>query len=245
MFVFLLVNRLSRQEQWVSIRLKAANDEWWWSTNSPEEWYGAGLSKGQYAYNTFGKRVAEIQSVENYDVGGPRRLIYANLKILTTYNKNTHTYTFNYQTLQIGKPLDFTFNQNNLHGLVTYIGDNMIPYHDANLEVKLLGILPWEATSYTKGAQMRDVNGNIIGTIERVDVTDTLVSTITDNNGRLFILPTLDNTRKDVTLRLTLKTYVSNRVQYFIDGTAIKIGNHIWLEFERTAVKDAIISNIY
>jgi hypothetical protein len=243
-FGFFLLNRFSKEERWVNIKLKVSSDEWWWDANIPA-WYGFELSKGQSAYNTFGKKVAEIETIENYDIGGSRRLISADMKLLATYNKKTQTYTFNYQTLQIGKALDFTFGRYNLRGLVTYIGDNGIPYSTTKLEVKLENIYPWEASSYIVGAHMTDMLGNVIATIDAVDVQNAVVSELTDNHGRLIIIPATQDSLKDVTLQLTLQTYTIHDVPFFIDGSAIKIGNRIWVEFERTAVKNAVISNIY
>lgn len=244
-FIFLLVNRASKEQQWISVKLKVSNDEWLWQANNPYSWYGMSLSKGQSAYTSFGKKVAEIQSIENYDMGGPRRLIFANVKLLATYNKKTQTYSFAYQPLQIGKPLDFTFGQNNLHGLVTYIGDDIVPYGSTNIQVKLFTLYPWEANSYTKDSVMKDLDENIIGTIDDVEITDSTITKILDINERYIFFPVPANTYKDVAIRLSVRTYQVNNIPYFIDGSAIKIGNRIWLEFEHTAIKNGIISNIY
>lgn len=242
---FFLINKFSKKEEWVSVKLKVTNDEWWWNTNNPDSWYGIGLMKGQSAYNGAGRKVAEIQSIENYDVGGPRRLILVDLNVLATYNKKTQTYTFNYQVLQIGKPLDFTFGQYNLRGLVTYIGNGVIPYGTTELELKLLSIYPWEADSYKQGVLMKDLVGNVVATIKQASVTDSQLLELIDRYGKLIAVPAPNNTHKDVTLRLSIKTYKVNNVPYYIDGSAIKVGNHIWIEFEQTAVKDGIISRIY
>lgn len=242
---FFLINKFSKKEEWVSVKLKVTNDEWWWNTNNPDSWYGLGLMKGQSAYNGTGKKIAEIQSIENYDIGGPRRLILANLNVLATYNKKSKTYTFNYQVLQIGKPLDFTFTRYNLHGLITYIGNDAIPYGTTELELKLLSIYPWEAESYKQGVLMKDLEENVVATIKQVTITDTQLLEIKRRYGELFFAPAPNTTYKDVTLRIVLRTYNVNSVPYYIDGSSIKIGNHIWIEFEQTAVKDGIISRIY
>ncbi len=242
---YFLVNRFAKQEQWVNVRLKISGEEWWWNPGYPENWYGANLSKDQSAYNSFGKKVAQIQSVENYDAGKANRLIFVNLRLLTTYDKNTRTYTFNYQPLQIGKPMDLTFHQQNVRGLVTYVGNNLAPYTDTTLEVKLLAAYPWEADSLIKGLQMKDLGGNVIATINEVNITDAQVLEIRDKYGKLIALPAPYNTYRDVTLKVTLKTYAVNNTSFFVDGSAIKVGNKIWIEFEHTAIKDAIISKVF
>jgi len=244
-FGFFLLNRFAKQEQWIDVRLKVSGDEWWWNPGYPDNWYGLGLFKGQSSYNTMGKKIAEIQSIENYDVGGPRRLIFIDLNVLATRNKKTQIYTFNYQTLQIGKPLDLTFGKYNLRGLVTYIGSNTISYGTTELEIKLLSIYPWEANSYKEGIVMKDLAGNVVATITQVNITDSQLLELRDQYGKLFTIPASNNVYKDVTLRVTLKTYRLNGVPYYIDGSAIKVGNHIGIEFEQTAIKNGVISRIY
>lgn len=242
---FFLISRTTKTQRWVTVTLRVAGDQWYYNLAPPEYWYANDLAKGQVAYDSFGKKTAEILSVENYDIGGPNRLIIVHLKLLTTFNKTLKTYTFNYQTLQIGNPLDLTFGTNNLHGLVTYIDSPSLPYTMTNIEVKLLAVYPWEATSYQTGLQMKDFEGNTVATIRNVEIQDSQVTQLQDQYGNLVAIPSLNSLYKDVTLRLTLKTVLVHSVPFYIDGSAIKIGNLIWIEFEHTALKKAIISNIY
>jgi hypothetical protein len=245
LFSFFLINRQSKREQWTTVRLKVANEDWWWQGNAPEHWYAQNLTGGKAAYNSFGKKIGEVQSIENYDIGGPNRMIYANLKLLTTYNKNTQTYTFNYQTLQIGKSLDLTFGTFNLHGIVTNIEEHFVPDTDTRLEIKLLSVYPWEATSFIAGLQMKDPNNSIVAEIERVDVTNAQTLEVNDRYGKLIVFPALYTYYKDVTIQLRLKTKLIDNVPYFIDGSAIKVGNYIWIQFEKTAIKNGMISAVY
>ena len=242
---FFLIIRTTKEQRWVGVTVRVSGDEWYYNLASPEHWYAEGLADGQAAYNSFGKKIAEVLSVENYDVGGPHRLIVVNLKLLTTFNKKINTYSFNYQVLQVGKPLDFTFGRYNLHGLVTYIGSTSIPYVTTDLEVKLHAIYPWEADSYKPELQMKDLEGNTVATIKSVEIQSAQVLELKNNYGDLVVVPFSYNSYKDVTIRLVIKSYMINGASYYIDGTAIKIGNRIWIEFEHTAVKDAIISKVY
>lgn len=242
---FFLISSTMKAQRWVTVTLRVSGDQWYYNLAPPEYWYANNLVRGQVAYDSFGKKTAEILSVENYDIGGPNRLIIVRLKLLTSFNKKSKTYTFNYQTLQIGSPLDLTFGTNNLHGLVTYIDSTSIPYAMTDIQVKLLGVYPWEAASYQPGLQMKDFEGNTVATIRSVETQDTQAIQLQNQYGGLVAIPSLNSQYKDVTLRLSLKTIPVHGVPFYIDGSAIKIGNHIWIEFEHTALKNAIISNIY
>jgi hypothetical protein len=236
-----VISRYAKREEWVSIKLKISADEWWWTGNTPEN----NIINGQSSYDSFGKKIATIDTIEKYDLGGSNRLTYVNLKILASFNKKTQTYTFEYQPLEIGKSLDLTFAKYNIHGIVTYIGNNINIYTDKQIEVKLLAVYPWEANSYIEGLQMKDMEGNTVATVESVSVANADISQLQEMSNRIILFPSVNDQRKDVTMRLTIKTYPLNGVLYFIDGAAIKIGESIWFQFEQTAIRNAIITKIF
>lgn len=244
-FGFVVYNRLTKKEEWVWVKLHIAQDSSWYQGVSPPYWYAQGITKGQSAYNTFGQKIAEIGSIENYDMGGTNRLIYTDIKLHVSYDERQHIYMFNYQPLQIGNLIDLTFNQYNVHGVVTYINDKSIPYKDREIEIKLLAAYPWEADSYKEGMQMTDISGNPVAQILSVDIADSNISQLYDTNKRLIFIANQNDARKDVTIRLKIKTFAFAGVSYFIDGAAIKIGEAIWFQFQNTVIKNAIITHIY
>lgn len=243
-FGFVLYNRMTKKEEWIWVKLNISNNTSWWQGSAPY-WYAQGLTKGQFAYNSFGQKIAEVGSIENYDMGGTNRLIYIDLKLLVSYDKRQHIYLFNYQPLQIGNQMDLTFSQYNVRGIITYIGSNTIPYKDKEIEVKVLNAYPWEADSYKEGMQMTDMSGNPVATILSVTVADNTVSQLYDTDGRLILISNPDSDRKEITMLLKIKTFSFTGVSYFIDGAAIKIGENIWFQFQNTAVKSALITRIY
>jgi hypothetical protein len=244
-FGFLLSNRLTKKEEWVSIKLKISYDTSWLSRTSPPYWYMQGLTKGQSAYNSFGQKIAEVVSIENYDQGSTSRLIYIDLMLRVSYSKKQHIYLYNYQPLQIGNQIDLTFNQYNVRGIVTYIGSNTIQYKDKEIEVKLLSEFPWQADSYKEGLRMTDVSGTTVAQILSVAVADATLSQLQFADGRVIMINNPNDIRKEVTLRLKIKTFTFAGVSYFIDGAAIKIGETIWFEFQNTVVKNAYITRIF
>lgn len=234
-----------KKEEWISITVKPAPDSWWWDSQPPEHWYIDNLSVGQKSFNTFGKNIAEITNLQTIDSGGARRISYIEMKILASYDKKRKIYQYNFQPLQIGKPIDLTFGANNVHGLVTYIGSDGIKYINKEIDVKIFAAFPWEAESYKQGMQMKDSLGRVLVEIKSVNVKNSQNYEFYDTAGRRFVVSGTDENRKDITLRLKINAHQSKNSVVFIGGEAIKIGEEIWLHFPNVIVKRAIISKIY
>lgn len=240
----LLFFRLSRKTEFVSVRLKLANDEWWWQGNPPDYWLVQNLIIGQKSYNTFGKKIAEISDIHLYDVGASRRLSFVDVTLAASFDKRRQIYLYNFQPLQIGKPLDLTFGESNVRGLVTYIGSDNLGYKDKEIEVKLFAIHPFEANSYKIGLQVKDSLGRVLAQIESVEVSNAKTYEFLDQARRRFVIKGVDPDRRDVTLRLKIKTILQNEAYYYIDGAAVKVGEEIWFQFPQTVAKKALISKI-
>lgn len=239
-----VVNRLMKKTEWVDVRLKVSSDEWWWQSQPPPYWYVDDLVVGMVAYNSFRQPVAEITDIFSVDDGGPQRRTFIDMKILTQVDERRGMYYYNFQPLQIGKSLDLTFGKQNVRGLVTYIASDMLDYQAMEIELKLLNQHTWVADSYSPGMKMVDTQGRVIAEI--LDVQTELAKTFEffDAAGRRVISPDIDEDRRDVTMRVKVLTWESQGVNIFINGTAIKIGEYLWLQFPQTAIRSAQISKI-
>ena len=236
--------RVSRKTEWISLRLVVANDEWWYEGAAPQWWYVDELAVGQTAKNTFGGTVAEIIDVQSFDVGAYRRRAFVDLQVKGYYDAKRGVYLYNYQPLQIGKPLDLTFGKNNLRGLVTYIENTPENFEEKVIEVSLPAVRSWVAQSYREGLEMQDSRGRTLAKILSVSINPTSAREIVE------ILP--DTAEKtfgpeqfyDLRLVLSIQTFASAGVNYFVDRAAIKVGEYIWFQFPETAVKQAEIVRI-
>lgn len=234
--------RASRRSQWISIRLVVSNDDQWWEGSPPQWWYIDSLEKGQTSRNSIGESIAEITNIQSFDAGAYRRRAFIDIRVKGSYDTKRQVYLFNYQPLQIGKPLDFLFGKNNIHGIVTYIDTINIPYTEKTIEVKLLGARTWVAESYTKGLEMKDLQGNMLARIDKVDIHPATWFQFSDIRGQL--IQVYNPEAKDVILTVTLKTFSSNGNLYFVDRASIKIGEHIWFQFPEAVARDAEIIKI-
>jgi hypothetical protein len=239
--VFLYL-RFTKNNEWINVRMVIANDDWSWEGQAPQWWYVDDLESGQIAYSSFNEKIAEITNVESFDIGGYRRRAFVDLKLKGAYDKGKKIYIYNFQPLQIGKPLDLTFGKNNVHGLITYIDKNQIGYKDRKVEVKIYTVKPWVADSLVQGLETKDSLGRTLATVDSVNITVASYYEYSDIRGSKILIS--DPNLRDVTLRLTIKTFMSNNTEYFIDRAAIKIGEKIWFQFPQTVIRDAEITKI-
>ncbi len=234
--------RMAQKNEWISLRVMVTNDEWWWQGNPPQFWYADNLRPNQQAYNSFGEKVAEITNVESFDVGAYTRRLYVDVQLKGAYDKKRKIYLYNFQPLQIGKPIDLTFGKNNVRGLITYINDPKIDYTKKKIEVTLRQVRPWVAGSYLPGMEMKDSLGRVLARIDSAQTTLAQNYDFSDIRGKKILV--VDPDYRDVTLQLTIATFRSGDTAYFIDRAAIKIGEKIWFQFPNAAIRDAEITKI-
>lgn len=234
--------RISRKTEWINIRMLISNDEWWWDSAPPQWWYVDELQNGLTAQNSFGEKTAVLSNVEVFDIGTYRRRAYVDIKLKGSFDKNRQLYLYNFQPLQIGKPLDLTFGKNNVKGLVIYINKGEVTYQNRRIEVKIFKIRALEAESLVRGLEMKDSLGRILASIDDVQISPSLEYVFSDIRGQNVAVT--NPLYRDVTLQLTIKTFISANSEHFMDRSAIKVGEKIWFQFPKTVIRDAEISKI-
>jgi hypothetical protein len=248
-FIIILISgiflfyKFSLQTTWIPVTIKIAPDEWWWQGSSPEPWYANDLNVGNFAYNSFGDKVAEVKNIDNTDIAEGKRQIFVQVLIKAKYDRQRKSYTFNYQPLTVGTILSLSFGTQNIKGVVTFVGDDK-PYTEITVEAKLIYVFPWVAEAFKPGISAKDTLGKTVALIKTVDIKNAHRYEFADLNGMIHVVDGEDSVNKDVTLLLRLKTKEYNGVYYYIDGTQIKIGNTIRIDFPRVVVKYAEISAI-
>lgn len=236
--------RVSRKTEWIPLRIVVANDEWWYEGAAPQWWYVDGLTTGQTAKNTFGETVAEITNIQSFDIGNYRRRAFIDLKVKGYFDNKRGVYIYNYQPLQIGKPLDLTFGKNNLRGIVTYIENVPQNFTEKTIEVYIPAVHLWVANSYQKGMKMQDSQGRVLAEIVSANVSPTTAKEVTDVSSN-FLEAKFDPSQfYDLKLVLNIQTFESEGINYFVDRSAIKIGERIWFQFPNTVIRQAEITKI-
>jgi hypothetical protein len=235
-----LVLRVTRKTVWIPVEIQVGSQDALWNT-SPQQWYASSLKQGDLSFNSFGEKVAEVQSVQNIDYG-EKRAINVSVNLKTTYDSKAKLYTFNFQPLVVGGAFKATFGTQEVSGVITFIGDKK-PYQEKIIEARLLYVYPWVASALEKGLQAKDLSGTVVAEIQDLTVQNAQRYEFRDLQGRTMVVPGVDPEMKDIIMRLKIFTKEYNRAHYFT-GQQIKIGNSLNLEFPNITAKRMEISAI-
>lgn len=233
--------KFSQKSIWIPVTVRVGSEDILWKSYT-EPWYVTGLTKGMVSYDLFGKKNMEVTNVQSFDILDGKRETYVYMNIKTTYDKKNKTYTFNMQPVTIGSPFKITVQQQDLQGIITFVGDDT-PAREKTIETKLLYAYPWVANSFSKGMQLKDQSGIVIAEIESVDIENAKRYEFVDRQGRTFVVEGEDSTYKDVTFVIKVQAKEYNGVSYFT-GSPLKVGNQIHLEFPNVSAQLMEISGI-
>lgn len=236
--------RIRKQDKKVQVTLVVSQGEWWWSSNDPPYWYVDDLQIGDAAYNALGQKKAEVTDIRSFTVGGPFKKALIDLALMVTFDKNQNTYSYDNQPLEVGGSLNLSINGKNLRGAVTNIAsqeadDTLL---EKRIRLKLEGVPPKIAESYQEGLVMSDSLGRELATIERVEKKPALWEVFSDIRGR--IVEVYSQKDYDLIIDMRLKTFKSQGLHYFVDGSGIKVNSNIWFFFPETVIEGAKIIEI-
>ena len=234
--------RQSRKTEWITVAVRITNTEWWWPGADPNQWYTAGLKVGDQAINTFGQPIAEITKLDLADVGAAKQRVTVHLKLQVKYDPLKKLYLFNFQPLQVGRPIELGFGKHNLAGIVSAVNTADAPTAYRTVELKLIKVRPWEAEELKVGLRELDQNGEVVTEILDVRTTPNLTRVFSDIRGEMVQVANADY--RDVTFTARLKSHQIDSVWYFVDGAQLKVGDEMWLHFPTTTVKSAQISRL-
>lgn len=227
-----------KKEKWIKVEVRVTRPEWWWKSKNPPYWLVDQIKKGSAQYDTLGRKVAEVLEVRNYELGGNRKVVYLTLDVKVEVDKRKKKLKFEHRPLEIGKPVELEFGTIGFQGLVTFIEGipDLRNWEDKIVEARVLavsnifpetlGVLPWKAEAIKVGDQMKDSQGRVIAKIlaKKVLPAEKIVTT---SDGR--VLMRQDPVKKDVILKVKLKTFKQENINYYLDDIKVKVGSAIFL----------------
>ena len=230
-FSSLIISRLLRKQEWVTVGLHISSDEWWWNSQNPEYWIVEDLEKGLISKNTFGEEIAEIVEVIDFEYGNGKRTVFLEMRLKANFDKKRGLYTYNSRPLEIGGNLNLTFEKQNVRGLIAYLGDDRLGEEElwANVTVKYSRIEKELADSIIDNPIMTDSQGRIL--VEASDVRKQIYSNNVFSDIRGKNIRAYDNDYMDIFMDLKIKVYKSGNKHYFLNGTNIVNGSEIWFHF--------------
>ncbi|GEM_PF-946832 len=241
--IFFIHNRLQRRVVWTNVRVAVENVDWWYGSGTPPRyWYGNNLLAGAQAKDAFGQTVAEVVDIDNYDQGGPYRMIYVDLKLRVDFDKNKNQYLYEFKPLTVGSSLIINFPENQLRGIIINTGEQEIDYFYKTIKVVKRGLLNSTADTILAGDQAYDTNGNLIAEILEIKKETHTFYTYSDIRGEM--IKTYNPDYRDLTMLVKIKSFSSLDRDFYINNTVLKLGSTIWLQFKDYAIEDATIVEI-
>lgn len=235
--------RISRQSEWITVAI-AVQPGTGWRTNELEPWYASAFKLNDAAFNSFGQKIAEITDVKTFETpqGKVDTIVVVSLK--SSSEANRKQYTYNYQPVLVGKPIEILFRRVALNGVVVDI-NTPYTYIDKTIEIRLLSEFPWKIDVLTTGLTAKDYYGRTTAEILNVLSENAKSYQLTEKSGRQVIILSEDPYRRDVIMTLKIKAMRYNNVLYSSTGSPIKVGSDFQIQFPNVAINWATISRVY
>lgn len=228
---------------WTDVRIAVENVDWWYGSGSPPRyWYAKDLTVGDQAKDSFGQTVAEVLNIDNYDQGGPYRMIFVDLKLRVDFDKNKNQYLYEFKPLSVGSSLVINFPQNQLRGIIIQSGTDEIDYYFKKIRVSKERIYNFVADEINVGDKAYDSEGNLVA--EVLDLTKTTNSYYEYSDIRGQKIKVIDPEFSDLDIILKVKAFNTLDREFYINNTVLKVGSRIWLQFKDYAIEDAQIIEI-
>jgi len=241
--LFFIYNRLQRRVVWTNVRIAVENVDWWYGSGAPPRyWYANDLAVGDQAKDSFGQTVAEVVNIDNYDQGGPYRMIFVDLKLRVDFDKNKNQYLYEFKPLSVGSSLIINFPQHQLRGIIVQTGADEIDYFFKTIKITKQRISNFVADEADVGDKVYDAQGNLVAEI--LDFTKSTNSYYEYSDIRGQKIKVTDPDYSDLDIVLKVKAFNTLDRDFYINNTVLKVGSKIWLQFKDYAIEDAQIIEI-
>lgn len=235
----------SRKKSVVYVHTVSATQEWQASPFPPFYWISNSIVPGDAAYNTTGKKIAEVVDVDNVDWGGQRRYLRLKLKVFGIFDKRTKQYRLNDNPLQIGNKLKLDISSTSYEGMITYVGTTIQPpdyqYQHFRVKLKAPEVKPWLAKTYNESFRVTNSQGKEIFQI--IDaVTQPAEIAVPTDQGTL--VKSLHPILKDVYITAKILVRCQQRICYFNETQPVKVGVTLWMQSETSIIDNADVLQI-
>jgi len=227
-----------RKVEVVEIEVKIAPDSVFWRGAMAPFWLANSINVGDGEFDGFGRKMVEVLDVRTFEGGGDAKYIYLKLNVKAVYDKKKRQFSFGGKPLGVGSPIKLRLSGGVMDGLVTYVKgvpDTRI-WEDKIVEVRVnqwtdvfpetLGTMPWRVEAIKIGDQMKDGQGRVVAEILDKEVKPAEKIVVT-NDGRVLLRQ--DPIKKDLILRIKLKTFKQKGINYFLDDQKVKVSYSISL----------------
>lgn len=249
--IIFLISLTINQNRWITIEFKLIQNPTYFvfdNPSTPPFWAVDNLHPGDVQYNNLGQKNLQILSVTNWGYYYLQTWVKASVNV--KYNPIGKKYSFQYQPLEIGKPIDVSINGTSVHGIVTAIQgfSDTRPTYTITVKARLVdtsspystftqGVDPWIADATEKGQIMTDESGKTVAEILNKDASPAK-RVVTTSDGRVLVGE--DPLKLDVYLTVKLKVTRTNNTYLFLEDNPVIIGALIPLYAKRALLRPVV-----
>ncbi|KKR32204.1 MAG: hypothetical protein UT63_C0049G0003 [Candidatus Gottesmanbacteria bacterium GW2011_GWC2_39_8] len=241
--LFVFKNNVSSEtNKWIKVRIQASSyykDPG--RLGSVPIWNADIFNTGDTEKDNLGNNIAIIKNVEKYWAPDNRKYLVIETDIKTVYDPKLKRYKFKNNPVSAGGPIELNLGNNYLSGMIISTPDT-----PKNEKVKRIvsitekSIWPWQADAVSIGDEIKEKDEVLAKVINKtVELADQPVNTI---DGR--IVAAKNPFKRDMTLDLELILNKSENGLYFPFLQKVKVGEILNLEFPKTEIEGALITEV-
>jgi hypothetical protein len=117
-----------RRAEYITIQVKVTNQEVLYAATLPKNSYSRYFTVGDVERDAVGRVISEVIDVESYPVSSENQAVYLTLKVRSTFDTRTKTYSARGKTLMYGTPMRFNLSSVTFDGFVTQVPNTSVSH---------------------------------------------------------------------------------------------------------------------
>lgn len=238
------------QSDYRFIRVEVTTNEWIKNRNQysykTPSWMSQSIEVGQAERSPSGRIRAEIVDLENYERGNDQAEIYLIVKLMADYNEKSRTYSYRGQSISIGEPIEFNFDETTVPGQIL---DNNYPKDgyevgDFTITLRYEDAEPWIIDQIQNEDTMKNrATGEIIAKLIEFKTEPSNTTQVSqEENGKI----TFENNTnlKDIVAKFKVKAHKEDGNWFFAGHQRLRVGSTIWIYLEKVTFQNAMIEDL-
>lgn len=226
-----------RRSEIITIRVKVTDQDVLYQRYEPTTWYANRFFVGDKELDTLGRTITQIIGVETFPIDSRHKAVYLDLKIKSTYDTRTKSYSSRGKKIMFGTPLRINLNNITFDGFITEFpgsdkNDSVI-VKKASVQALARKLEPSIAEAIHTGSKIYDSNNTLLAEITDVLIKPAEKVTTTDAGDLLL---RYDPLYKDVLITVTLRTKTIGKETFIFDTLPLKIGEPLPLNLDTVSI---------
>ncbi len=231
-----------RKSEYIEIRVKVTDQDVLYASTVPKKWYAERFEVGDVELDVAGREIARIVNVEKFDIASTHQVVYIDLRVKSTYDTRTKTYSTRGKAVRFGSPIRFNFSKVTFDGLVTEFpgsSDNR-QVTISSKKIRALGqsVLPYLIEPVSVGDTILDSRGTEL--LEILAITNVPAERVTQTIYGDLLLKT-DPVYRDIYFDLEVRTKIVNGEEYMFDDIPVRVNETVPINLDSVSLFPVIM----